>query len=128
MAKRKGRGERPVPSATGMLQQIQQIQADMLAAQEALGDETVEVTAGGGAITVVITGHQEVREVRIDPDVIDLDDEEWLTDLQDLIVAAMNQAVERSKEMAAQRMQDIAGPLAGMMGGAGLGDLGGLLG
>lgn len=123
MAKRKGRGERPVPKPTSMLQQIQQMQADLAAAQEALGDEVVEVTAGGGAITVVITGHQEVREVRIDPKVIDLDDEEWLSDLQDLILVAMNQAIEQSKDLAARRMDEITGPLAGMMGG-----LGGLLG
>ena len=127
MAKRRGRGERPVPNPTSMLQQVQKMQADMLAAQEALGDETIEVTAGGGAITIVMTGHQEVREVRINPDVIDTDDEEWLTDLQDLIVAAVNLAIERSKEMAARRMEEIAGPLAGMMGGD-LGGLGGLLG
>ncbi len=129
MAKRKGRGERPIPRPASMLEQIQQLQTDMAAAQEALGDETIEVSAGGGAITVVITGHQEVREVRISPAVIDAEDPEWLTDLQDLIVAAMNQAIAQSKERAARRMEEITGPLAGMIGGLGdFGGLGGLLG
>jgi DNA-binding YbaB/EbfC family protein len=135
MAKRKGRrpggalgGPGGMGGVSDMLQQVQQIQEDMAAAQEAMGDETFEVTAGGGAITIVITGHQEVREVRIDPDVIDLDDDEWLEDLQDLVVAAVNQAITHSKEMVTGRMEEIAGPLTGMLKGANLGDLGGMLG
>ncbi|MBN1283826.1 MAG: YbaB/EbfC family nucleoid-associated protein [Anaerolineae bacterium] len=109
-----------------MLQQVQQIQADMAAAQEAMGDEEFEVTVGGGAVTIVITGHQEVREVRINPDIIDTEEEEWLEDLQDLIVAAVNQAIKHSQDKVAERMQAIAGPLAGMMGDMGMGGLLGL--
>ncbi len=129
MAKRKARrqgggfGKAAAGGIGNVLQQAQQMQADMAAAQEAMGDEVFEVTAGGGAIAVVITGHQVVREVRINPAVIDLEDEDWLEDLQDLIVAAVNQAVSHSKDMVAQRMQEIAGPLAGMMGDSGLGGL-----
>jgi DNA-binding YbaB/EbfC family protein len=128
MAKRRGRGQRMTPGGGGMggvLQQVQKLQDDITAVQEALGDETIEVTAGGGAITVVITGRQRVREVRIDPNVIDLEDKEWLTDLQDLIVAAVNQAIEQSQALAERRVKQAAGPLAGMMDNSPSGLLGG---
>ncbi|MFQ6057793.1 MAG: YbaB/EbfC family nucleoid-associated protein [Anaerolineae bacterium] len=85
----------------GMMQQIQELQAKMLEAQEALGEETVTVTAGGGVVTVVMTGHQKIQSLTIDPEVLDPDDVEML---QDLITAAVNEAVERSQELAAQRM------------------------
>jgi nucleoid-associated protein EbfC len=106
----------------GMMKQLQKMQEDMAAAQEALANETVEVSVGGGAVTVVISGHQRVQSVTIKQEMIDTSDEEWLTDLQDLLVLAMNQAVERSQTMAAEKMEGITG---------GLGDnplLGGLLG
>lgn len=129
MARRKRRKPGGIfdPNAGGgmnnMLQQAQQIQAEMLAAQEAMGEEEFEVTAGGGAIKVVITGDQEVRDVEIDPDVIDLEDEEWLEDLQILIVAAVNQAIKHSRDQVSERMREIAGPLADMMGDTGMGGL-----
>ncbi|PJF42311.1 MAG: YbaB/EbfC family nucleoid-associated protein [Phototrophicales bacterium] len=107
-----------------LLRQMQKMQEDMAAAQEALAEETIDVTAGGGAITVTITGHQRVQSIKIDPDAIDLEDEEWLTDLQDLLVAAVNQAIEQSQTMAAERMESITGNLGGMLPGG----LGGLLG
>lgn len=108
----------------GMLQQIQKMQEDMATAQEALENEIVEVSAGGGAITITITGHQRVKGITINPDVIDMEDEEWLTDLQDLIVVAVNQAIEQSQTMAAERMESITGNLGGMLPGG----LGGMLG
>jgi DNA-binding YbaB/EbfC family protein len=92
----------------GMMQQIQKLQQDMMQAQEALGQETVTVTAGGGAITVVITGHQQVESIQIDPEVVDPEDVEML---QDLIVAAMNEAVEKSRELAAERLSGLTGGL-----------------
>ncbi|MCY4539526.1 MAG: YbaB/EbfC family nucleoid-associated protein [Chloroflexi bacterium] len=101
---------------------LQKMQQDMAEAQESLEQETVEVTVGGGAIKVVITGHQRVQSVEINPDVIDMDDEEWLNDLQDLLVAAVNQAIEQSQAMAAERMERITGGLGNIPG------LGGLLG
>lgn len=110
------------PSQQAMLRQIQKMQDDMQAAQQALETETVEVSVGGGAITVVITGHQRVQDIRINKDLLDLEDEEWLNDLQDLLVAAMNQAVEQSQIMAAERMEAITGGLGNIPG------LGGLLG
>ena len=105
-----------------MMKQLQKMQQDMLAAQEALANETVEVSVGGGAVTIVITGHQRVQSIAINKDVLDMSDDEWLTDLQDLIPLAVNQAIEQSQSMAAERMESITGGLGGMPG------LGGLLG
>src|SRR5512134_40738 len=117
-----GGGGMPGGGGTGMMRQLQKMQEDMLAAQEALANETVEVNVGGGAVTVVITGHQRVQSVTIKPEAIDTDDPEWLTDLQDLLVVAVNQAIEQSQAMAAQRMEGITGGLGDIPG------LGGLLG
>ena len=105
-----------------MLRQLQKMQDDMSSAQQALEHETVEVSVGGGAVTVVISGHQRVQSIALDRALIDLEDEEWLDDLQDLLVAAMNQAVEQSQLLAAQKMEAITGGLGGMPG------MGGLLG
>lgn len=120
----KGRGRRGggIPGGQGnMLKQIQKMQQDMVEAQEKLAEETVEVSVGGGALTIVITGHQRVQNISINPEAIDTEDDEWLADLQDLLVAGVNQAIEQSQTMAAQKMESISGGLAGM-------DLGGLLG
>ena len=106
----------------GMMAQMQKMQADMEVAQTELETETVDVSVGGGAIKVVITGHQRFQSIEINPDVIDTDDEEWVADLQDLLLAAMNQAVEQSQTMAAEKMEKITGGLGNMPG------LGGLLG
>lgn len=97
---------------------LQKMQADMLAAQQALETETVEVTRNG--ITIVITGHQRVQSVVVDPNIIDTSDEEWMTDLQDLLVVAVNEAIEQSQAMAAQRMESITGGLGGIPGLGGL--------
>jgi DNA-binding YbaB/EbfC family protein len=84
-----------------MMQQLQKLQEEMLQTQEALGEETVEVSVGGGALTLVMTGHQKVQSVTIDPGVVDPEDVEML---EDLIIAAVNEAVDRSQEMASDRM------------------------
>ena len=84
-----------------MMQQLQKLQEEMLQAQEALEEETVEVTVGGGALTLIMTGHQKVQSVAIDPSVVDPEDVELL---EDLIIAAVNEAVDRSQEMASERM------------------------
>lgn len=84
-----------------MMQQLQKLQEEMLQTQEALGEETVEVTVGGGALTLVMTGHQKVQSVAIDPGVVDPEDVEML---EDLIIAAVNEAVDRSQEMASDQM------------------------
>ena len=106
----------------GLMRQLQKMQEDMVAAQEALANETVEVTTGGGLVTVVITGHQRVQSISINAEAIDTSDPEWTNDLQDLLVIAVNQAIEQSQTMAAERMESITGGLGSMPG------LGGLLG
>jgi DNA-binding YbaB/EbfC family protein len=119
MAKRRG----TIPGGmnqAGMMKQLQKMQADMAAAQEALASETVEVSVGGGAVTVVITGHQRVQTITINKDVIDTSEDEWLADLQDMLVVAVNQAIEQSQTMAAERMEAITGGLGGLPGLDGL--------
>jgi nucleoid-associated protein EbfC len=110
------------PTQAAMMRQIQKMQEDMEAAQQALETETVEVSVGGGAVSVVITGHQRVQAISINKDALDLEDDEWLTDLEDLLVVAMQQAVEQSQVMAAEKMEAITGGLGNIPG------LGGLLG
>jgi DNA-binding YbaB/EbfC family protein len=95
----------------------QQVQAQMAQAQEELREKTLEVTAGGGAIRVVITGAQEVRAIEIDPSAVDPAEVEML---QDLILAAINEAIARSKELERERMGAVAGGL-GLPGMPGLG-------
>ncbi|MFQ3672448.1 MAG: YbaB/EbfC family nucleoid-associated protein [Aggregatilineales bacterium] len=107
---------------SGMMAQLQKMQQDMADAQAALEHETVEVSVGGGALTIVITGHQRVQSIKINPDVIDTSDPEWVTDLQDLVMLGVNQAIEQSQAMAAEKMERISGGLGNIPG------LGGLLG
>ena len=98
----------------------QQVQAQMAQAQEELKETTLEVTAGGGAVRIVITGAQEVRQVQIDPSAVDADEVEML---QDLVMSAVNEAIGRSKALERERMSSIAGGmgLPGMPGLPGFG-------
>lgn len=105
---------------SGLLQQVQQLQADMVAAQESLKDETVEVSVGGGMVAVTMTGDQEVREIRLAPEAVDPDDTEML---QDLLVAAFNEATEQTRKLSEEKMAPFTSLLQGATGG-----LGGLLG
>ncbi len=107
-----------------LLRQIQKMQEEMQAAQEALAEEQLTVSVGGGAVTVVINGQQEVQSITIDKDALDLDDEEWAADLQDLLLAAVNQAIEQSKALAEERMSGLTGGLQSMLPPG----MGGLLG
>ena len=84
----------------------QQMQTQMAQAQDELKETTLEATAGGGAVRIVITGAQEVRSVEIDPGAVDADEVEML---QDLVLSAMNEAISRSKELERERMGRIAG-------------------
>jgi len=106
----KGRRKGPVMpgGGGGMMQQIQKLQEDMLKAQEDLGDETIEVSVGGGAIKVVMTGHQVMRSIAIAPEVVDPEDVEML---QDLVLAAVNEAIEKSQGMAAEQLGSLTGGL-----------------
>jgi DNA-binding YbaB/EbfC family protein len=123
MAKRSYRGKpkkSKAPTSSNLMGQMQQMQEQMAAQQEALADESVTVTAGGGAITVVITGHQRLESIEIQPELVDPEEIELL---QDLLVAAVNAAVEQSQAMAAQRMEGLTGglnlnDLLGGLGGA----------
>ena len=101
-----------------MLEQVQQMQADMMAAQQSLADETVEGSAGGGVVKAVVTGAGDLRSVSIDPEVVDPDEVELL---EDLVVAAVNEATRRAHALQAER-------LGGITGGVDLGGMGGLLG
>ncbi len=112
--KKKSKGMNP----SGLMSQFQEMQQQMASQQEALADETVSVTAGGGAITIVITGHQRVKSIEIMPELVDPEDVDML---QDLLVAAVNSAIEQSQSMAAEKME-------GLTGGLGINDLLGGLG
>ncbi len=122
MSRRRGgrRSSGGLPGGANPMAMLQKMQQDMAEAQENLEQETVEVSVGGGAIKIVITGHQRVQSVELDPNIIDPDDEEWVNDLQDLLVAAVNQAIEQSQAMAAARMEEITGGLGDVPGLSGL--------
>lgn len=97
-----------------LMKQAQKMQKDMERVQEELKERSVEATAGGGAIKVIATGKKEVREIVIKPEVVDPDDVEML---QDLILAAVNEALRKADDMVNSEMSKITG---------GMGSLGGL--
>jgi nucleoid-associated protein EbfC len=114
-----GMGGMNIPGgAGGLMAQVQKIQQDMMEAQESLKDEIVEASVGGGMVTVRMTASQELKEIEIKPDVVDPDDVEML---QDLLVAAFNEAVAKAQAVTEERMA----PFADMLD---MGGLGGLLG
>ena len=93
----------------GDLQKMaREMQANMAKAQEELAAATVEGTAGGGAVVVILTGTQDIKSVRIQKDAVDPDDVETL---QDLVLAAFNDALKKSRELAAQRLGGVTGGL-----------------
>jgi DNA-binding YbaB/EbfC family protein len=106
---RKKKAQFNVPGG-GSLKQIQELQTKVLEAQQALGEQTVSTSVGGGAITVVMTGHHKLKSISISPEVVDPEDVEML---QDLIIAAVNEASDMAGEMATQS-------LAGLTGGLGI--------
>lgn len=89
-----------------MMKQAQKMQAKMAEMQEELKSETLEASAGGGMVRVIITGDMQVRELVIDPAAIDPDDIEML---QDMIAAAVNEAIRSAQELASRRMGEITG-------------------
>jgi DNA-binding YbaB/EbfC family protein len=96
------------PPANNMMKQVQKMQADMMAAQAALAAETVEGSAGGGMVKAVVTGGGELQSVSIAADVVDPDDVEML---EDLVVAAVSEAMRKSQELQAERMGGVTGGL-----------------
>ncbi len=91
-----------------ILRQAQQLQAKLAKAQEELGNMTVEATSGGGAVKVVIDGQQRIHSVEISPEVVDTQDAELL---QDLVMAAVNEAVTKSQELASKHLSSLTGGL-----------------
>jgi len=99
-----------------MLKQLQQMQAKMAKIQEDLGNQTVTGTAGGGMVEVVATGHQKVQSVTLKPEVVDPADVEML---QDLVLAAVNDAMDKARELASKEMGAVTAGIGippGLMG------------
>ncbi len=109
----------PQPNMQQMLKQVQKMQAEMVAAQEQLKDEVVEASAGGGMVTVTVSGDLEVKSIAIDPEAVDPEDVELL---QDMVLAAVNEGLRAAQEMASRKLGGITGGLGGP--GGGLGGLG----
>jgi DNA-binding YbaB/EbfC family protein len=105
-----------MPNMQQMMQQVQKMQKDMEVTQEQLKNEVVEASAGGGMVTVKVSGDLEVKEVRIDPSAVDPEDVDILADM---VLAAVNEALRKAQELAASKM-------GGVTGGLDPGDLGGL--
>lgn len=109
---------------SGMLAQVQQMQEEMAAASQALAEASVEGSAGGGLVTATVSGSGELRSVRIAPEACDPDDVEML---EDLVTAAVGEALRKAQALQQERMGAATGGLdLGSLGG--LGDVGGLLG
>jgi DNA-binding YbaB/EbfC family protein len=89
-----------------MMKQAQKLQSRMLEMQEELGNKTVTVQVGGGMVEVVANGRQEILSLRIDPEVVNPDDTDML---QDLVMAAINDALNRSREMVSEEMSKLTG-------------------
>ena len=105
-----------MPNMQQMMQQVQKMQKDMELAQEELKSEVVEASAGGGMVTVKISGDLTVREVKLDPAAVDPEDVEILSDM---VLAAVNEALRKAQELAESKM-------GGATAGLDLGGLGGL--
>jgi DNA-binding YbaB/EbfC family protein len=99
------------PNLGQMMKQVQQMQSEMAKAQEELKSEVVEASAGGGMVTVKISGDLELKEIKIDPEAVDPDDVELL---QDMVLAATNEAIRSAQELAASKMGAAAGGLGGL--------------
>jgi DNA-binding YbaB/EbfC family protein len=100
-----------------MLKQVQEMQAAVEKAQEEVQREVVEASAGGGMVTVKVSGALEIVEITIDPEGVDPNDVEML---QDMVQAATNEALRSAQEMVATRMNQAAGGLESALGGLGL--------
>jgi len=106
MAKRSKKQRGAPMGSAGMMQQLQQLQEQMMQAQDSLAEETVTATVGGGVVTVVASGDQKIISIEIAPEILEDADAEML---QDMILTAVNSALEKSQALAADKL----GPLAG---------------
>ena len=91
-----------------VFRQAQELQAKLAKAQEELAEMTAEVSSGGGAIRIVVDGQQKIRSVSISPEVINAEDAEFL---EDLVTAAVNEAIQKSQELAASHLSSLTGGL-----------------
>jgi DNA-binding YbaB/EbfC family protein len=92
-----------------MMKQAQKMQAKIMKIQEEMGERSVEAASGGGMVTVTANGKQEVLSIRIEPEVVDPEDVEML---QDLVVAAVNEALKKAQEMVAEEMAKVTGGMS----------------
>ena len=97
-----------IPSMGNLMKQAQQLQSKMAKLQEELGEKTVEASSGGGMVSVVVNGRQEVLSIKIEKEVINPEDSEML---QDLILAAVNDGMIKAKSMVNEEMSRITGGL-----------------
>ena len=95
-----------------MMKQAQKMQKQMEETQAVLAEQVIEMTSGGGAVKISITGMKQIREIKIDPDVVDPDDVEML---EDLILSAVNEALRQAEELSAGAMAKATGGMSGMM-------------
>ena len=118
MARPKGPGGLDL---NAMMKQVQQMQSEMMDAQEKLKDEVVEASAGGGMVKVKMSGDLRLKSIEIDPDAVDPEDAEMLADM---VMAAVNEALRSAQELATSKMGGITGGLGGLgMAGPGGGGL-----
>jgi len=102
-----------------LFQQVGQMQEQMQKAQAELANETVEATAGGGMVTVIANGAGEIKEIKIDPKAIDPNDAEML---EDMILAAVNEAIRSAQSLMESKLGGLAGGALGGLGLPGLGE------
>ena len=93
-----------------IMKQAQKMQKQMLETQEALADKTLEMSSGGGAVKIIISGKKEIKSIKINPEVVDADDVEML---EDLILSAVNEAIRQADEMYNSEMSKITGGIGG---------------
>ena len=101
----------PQPNMQQLLAQAQKMQQEMMAAQESLKDEVVEASAGGGMVTVKVSGDLVIKSIEIDKDAVDPEDVELL---QDMVLAAVNEGLRSAQELASAKLGGIAGGLGGL--------------
>ena len=101
----------PQPNIQNMLKQAQEVMAAQQEAQDQLKEQRVDASAGGGMVKVVITGDLVLQSIEIDPDAVDPEDVEML---QDMVLAATNEAIRSAQEHAAAKMGGLAGGLGGL--------------
>jgi hypothetical protein len=107
-SKGKSRFKMPAGPRVPAANQLQDLQAQMAQMEAALAEATVTASAGGGAVTIEMSGNQDIKSIRIKPEVVDPEDVEML---QDLLVVAFKEAMEKSRELASQRLSPLAGGL-----------------